>query len=250
MDNTDTRNLNTASAGGTPPVSSQPPQAQPNLDIAPTESYPPVDSPNLTTTTTTTSTEDITPAEPTSAERSFQPETTGLDNPVFSAPPSVSAPIMTPMGETGTTNSMTNTTTTTSTAMDLPTPSATTSNQEMLPKKTRTSPVIVGLIAILVLGLAGGGVFAVSKAISGQQAVAPTAPESEPAAFEAPTADPALEVVPDATVNPDEPVDCSGIPNTARYGNQCRAIIIDDFGNVTWTDDSTSQTPTTEEPLP
>ncbi len=237
MDNTDQPNQNIPSSplsGATPPSLNELPPVQININTPPVQSSAPVTTSSPTNITTT--------ENPTVVPGSYQPVPSGLDNPVFVAPPSVVAPVVTPMGVAGTTVS-----TTTTTSTELPTPTETPAVVTTEPTKKGMSPILTGLLIVAFLAIAGAGVFMVSRVTSGQQAVAPTAPESEPAAFEA---------MPNGTsesgvFNPDEVVDCSAMPNTAPYGNECRATITDEMGNVTWADGTvTPQTSTSETPIP
>ena len=174
---------------------------------------------------------DITPQEtaPNSAPGNYHSVTSGLDDPIFIAPPSVVAPISTPMGTM--TSTETSASAPTPISMDTPAPSENLDAGKMPQPKKRMSPLLMGAFTLIFLGVAGSGVFVVSRAISGQASVAPTAPESEPRAFEpTPTEAPIIT----ESYNPDGTLDCSSVPNTAPFGDKCRSTIIDEFGNITW----------------
>lgn len=191
------------------------------------------------------------------------------------APPSMVAPIVTPMGlstpsqespiaqQTLTVSSETTPNTPSPTVIGssesmVPTPisaptetvvtESITSEDQLTPKKKGTPPIIMGLLAVMFIGIAGGGLFAVSRAISSQQAIAPTAPISEPAAFESTDSatpqsnddfarqhvDVVLPMPPSGIAVDDDSIDCSTLPNTAAHRGECFAVATDEQGTLYW----------------
>lgn len=143
---------------------------------------------------------------------------------VTMAPPvSMTAPVSTPMGMPDLAPPSTPVVQTTVTQTP-PTPAPTTTvTEEVLPapRSKGASPLIIGVIAVLFVGVAAGATYMISQATSSQQAVAPTAPTSEPLASE-PT--PIEESVPGETVE----VDCSDTPGTEYNGKECVPVTISD----------------------
>ncbi len=230
MDNTNQQNQNNIAGdftGMNPPLAPTP-QAVPSTPIA--INITPIEAQPVSTTMPGMDT-GMTPP----LAGAYQPDVKSSASPIFT-PPTIELTPPTPQVETvGFT--------------PLPTVTEPESLQQTeLPKpKKGMSPVIMGVLIALFLGVAGGGVFVVSRATSGQAPVAPTAPESEPRAFEPTETENlnATDVIPD----------CSAMPNTAPYGNECRPTIIDANGNVMWapeaTNPNTSAPETTPEaPLP
>lgn len=77
---------------------------------------------------------------------------------------------------------------------------------------------MIGLIAVLFVGVAAGATFLITQATSTQQAVAPTAPTSEPLAAEPITAE--------ETSGETFEVDCSDTPGTEYNGTECVPVTI------------------------
>lgn len=148
--------------------------------------------------------------------------------PSFAPPISIEAPVTTPMG----TPSVPQTVITTSTVTEEP----------ELPTKKKMPTAVLAVLLLALLTVAGGGTFLISRAISTQQAVAPTAPESQPFAYETPTLEGeipsttsgGIAIPPSGPVITDESVDCSGKPMTKAYEGQCFPYAIDNNGIKYW----------------
>lgn len=145
------------------------------------------------------------------------------------------APMSTPA--TDTTSVLPNTQTTSFSTTTMEPATATTVTTEtvspLTPPKKGASPLVLGLAAILFLGVTGAGVFAVSRAISSSQNVAPTAPESQPAAYE-PEVEEAEVIPPTGMAVDDGSADCTPYDNTAAYQGLCFLVASDEQGVLYW----------------
>ena len=105
-------------------------------------------------------------------------------------------------------------------------------------KKQGASPILLGLVALLLVGGVAGTTFMLSRGVSNQEPIAPNAPASEPKAFEPePTPTEVLTPVPTEPFDPLGTIDCSAYPSTAQYGNRCFPTTTDENGNVIWVND-------------
>jgi hypothetical protein len=106
-----------------------------------------------------------------------------------------------------------------------------------LPKKKPgfgTAMMAIGAI-LLVAGIGAASYFT-AGVLQERVSVAPNTPTSEPLAFETDRAfvDDGSGVEYDATWRYDGTIDCTGIPNTAAFGNRCVATVTLESGTVVW----------------
>lgn len=169
----DQNKINQPLVSGTTPVT--PEVAE---DITPVESPTPTP---VTTTTTTTYTEPVTPVEQTAvtpAETMTPPAETA---PITPWPSPESLPTPTPQSEPITTTTTT-TTIPSPEPFSAPTPAPEEVSMPAESPKKKMFPIIGGIVALLLVVGVAGAAYYVSNQLSTRQAIAPTAPESEPLA--------------------------------------------------------------------
>lgn len=147
------------------------------------EDITPAESPVTTTTTTTSSIEPIAPVEMPSVPPTVTTPPAAPLSPPQETTPSVSWPIPEPTPQAETTT----TTTTTVATPTLEPASAPTPDEVPMPTgkpMKKISPIIGGLVALLLVVGVAGAAYYVSNQLSTRQALAPNAPESKPSAYE------------------------------------------------------------------
>jgi hypothetical protein len=247
MDNSGTKldpNLSTSQATVNPPVNPTPDLTSGGVTFEPPKvtepSSPTPVSPiafNQTAATPTPpaepwispSSQTTTPSQPTTVVN----VNSAPQSPWVATPVTTSQPVQTPTTPSWPTGNLAPSTTPVAEAQTTTVSETTTTVEPPLPtKKKGASPVLLGLVALVLVSGVAGMTFMVSRGVSNQAPIAPNAPSSEPQAFEP-------SPVPTEAFDQNGTADCSGQPNTAPYGNRCLPTVTDAAGNVTWAPDAT-----------
>jgi hypothetical protein len=108
-------------------------------------------------------------------------------------------------------------------------------------KKKGVPPVIMGVLTLVLIAGIAGGTFLMSSGVSSDKPISPNAPSSIPKAYDpneeagiTAITKPAVTSVPGEGFDPNGSIDCTGIPNTAAYGNRCVATVKNSVGVEVW----------------